>query len=290
MKKCSAVLLAMVMVFATFFSDVGTMTAHAAFYDTVTVNYIYEFRDSRGAKTSERYTSESASITVNTSQHESIRVNSPGVPTGYSFQNVVVDKQTCSSKYNENDRFIHAEFMNEKKKIVLEFQGTGIAEGSCNRVLTLRIVCSNNPYQITYDYNCGSGEVAGKQVFYDENYGILPTGKRGGYSLVGWSSDIAGTKYVYADTKVKKAENHVLYAQWSANPYTITYNACGGACETASAQVPFGGSYPLPSATKPGYLFAGWFTESEGGAQITNDTVMSRNQDHTLYAHWTNDS
>lgn len=290
MRRCSAFLLAIVMVFATLFSDIGTTTAYAAFYDTVTVNFLYEFRDSRGAKTAERYATETASITVNSSLSESVRINAPAVPTGYSFQNVTIEKQTCSPKYDANDKFVHTEFVNEKKKIELAFQGTGTAEGSSQRTVTLRIICTANPYEITYDYNGGMGEVAGKQVYYGENYGTLATGKRAGYSLVGWSTDIAGTKYVYADTKVTKAEKHVLYAQWSANPYTVTYNACGGACEIASVQVSYGGSYPLPSATKAGYIFAGWFTESEGGAQITNETVMSRNQDHTVYAHWTNDS
>lgn len=290
MKRLSALLLAFVMVIATLFSDLGAKTAYAAFYDTVTVNYLFEFRDSRGAKTSQKYALETTSFTVNTDAHETIRINAPGIPTGYSFQSVAIEKQTCSPKYDDNDKFIYAGFVNEKKRIVLDFQGTGTAEGSCSRTLTLRIVCTANPYNITYDYNGGTGEVAGKQVYYDENYGTLATGKRAGYSLAGWSSNIAGTKYVYADTKVNKAENHVLYAQWSANPYTVTYNACGGVCETAAAQVSYGGSYPLPSATKAGYIFAGWFTESEGGAQITDSTVMNRNQDHTLYAHWINDT
>lgn len=288
MKRYRALLFAMVMVVAAMFSDIGTMTVQAAFYDTVTVNYIYEFRDSKGAKTGERYAAEHASFTVNSYQHATIRINSPGVPTGYHFQSVKIDKQTCSPRYNENDKFINAEFVNEKRRIVLEFQGTGTAEGSCDRTLTLRIVCEANPYEITYDYNGGTGEVAGKQVYYAENYGTLANGKRDGYSLAGWSTDIGGTKYVYADTKVKKAENHVLYAQWSPNPYSITYNANGGVCEMATASVKYGGRYPLPTATKEGYSFAGWFTESDGGAQITGDTVMSRNQDHTLYAHWTN--
>ena len=88
MRRCSAFLLAIVMVFATLFSDIGTTTVYAAFYDTVTVNFLYEFRDSRGAKTAERYATETASITVNSSLSESVRINAPAVPTGYSFQNV----------------------------------------------------------------------------------------------------------------------------------------------------------------------------------------------------------
>lgn len=289
MKRCSAFLLAIVMVVATLFSDIGTTTAYAAFYDTVTVKFLYEFRDSKGAKTAERYANDTVDTTIRNTQTDEIRINSPSVPTGYSFQEVSIDKQTCSPITGENERFVHSEFVNEKQRIVLVFQGMNEADRSHNRTVTLRIVCKANPYKITYDFNGGTGEESGKQVFYDEAYGTLAQGKRAGYSLVGWSTDIAGNNYVYADTKVSKAENHVLYAQWSSNPYTITYNANGGVCETATAQVSYGGKYPLPDATKAGYIFSGWFTESEGGAQITGDTIMSRNQDHTVYAHWTND-
>ena len=43
----------------------------------------------------------------------------------------------------------------------------------------------------------------------------------------------------------------------------------------------------LPTATRTGYNFAGWYTEAVGGEAVTNETVMTAYKEHTLYAHWT---
>lgn len=44
----------------------------------------------------------------------------------------------------------------------------------------------------------------------------------------------------------------------------------------------------LPTPTKDGYTFGGWYTEPNGkGTKITNDTVISNAKEHTLYAKWT---
>jgi len=42
----------------------------------------------------------------------------------------------------------------------------------------------------------------------------------------------------------------------------------------------------LPTPTREGYTFAGWYTELEGGTQITSDTIFNATSDQTLYAHW----
>lgn len=44
----------------------------------------------------------------------------------------------------------------------------------------------------------------------------------------------------------------------------------------------------LPTPTRDGYTFDGWYTEAEGGTKVTNDTTFT-GTDHntTLYAHWT---
>lgn len=73
--------------------------------------------------------------------------------------------------------------------------------------------------------------------------------------------------------------------------YTIIFDANGGTCGTASADVKHGATLTLPEATREGvgnisYEFAGWFTKAVGGDQITNSTVIQRNIG-TLYAHWT---
>ena len=67
--------------------------------------------------------------------------------------------------------------------------------------------------------------------------------------------------------------------------YTITFNAAGGDCATASARTDLDGKISaLPDASRDGYTFRGWFTAASGGEQVTLDKVYSA--DTTLYAQW----
>lgn len=42
----------------------------------------------------------------------------------------------------------------------------------------------------------------------------------------------------------------------------------------------------LPTISRDGYTFLGWFTEAQGGEQITEETVCSSADYKTVYAHW----
>ena len=56
----------------------------------------------------------------------------------------------------------------------------------------------------------------------------------------------------------------------------------------ASYGIRYGGKYSnLPTPTKTGYTFLGWYTEPNGqGTKITEDTILSNVNAHTLYANW----
>jgi len=42
----------------------------------------------------------------------------------------------------------------------------------------------------------------------------------------------------------------------------------------------------LPKPTRDGYTFDGWYTATEGGTRVTNDTTFNGTSDINLYAHW----
>ena len=42
----------------------------------------------------------------------------------------------------------------------------------------------------------------------------------------------------------------------------------------------------LPTATRIGYTFAGWYTLENNGVKVTKDTVMQSVHGETVYAHW----
>ena len=66
-------------------------------------------------------------------------------------------------------------------------------------------------------------------------YSTLATTSRTGYTFAGWFTAASGGTQVTAATIVSTASNHTLYAQWTANTYTVTFDANGG-------------THPLPPA------------------------------------------
>ncbi len=71
--------------------------------------------------------------------------------------------------------------------------------------------------------------------------------------------------------------------------YTVTFNANGGSVSPAQMKTGTDSRLAsLPTPTRSGYNFDGWFTAAEGGEQVT--TIYVFKQDATVYAHWTSAS
>ena len=69
---------------------------------------------------------------------------------------------------------------------------------------------------------------------------------------------------------------------------TVVFNGNGGSVNTSSKTVTVGGTYgSLPTPTRDGYTFDGWYTSESGGSKVTASTKVSKSTSHTLYAHWT---
>ncbi len=69
--------------------------------------------------------------------------------------------------------------------------------------------------------------------------------------------------------------------------YTVTFNANGGSVSITSKTVTNGSTYgDLPTPTRSGYGFDGWYTSAENGTNITSSTTVNLTADQTLYAHW----
>lgn len=69
--------------------------------------------------------------------------------------------------------------------------------------------------------------------------------------------------------------------------YPVTFNANGGTVNTKSKNVTIGKTYgTLPTPTRTGYDFDGWYTRESGGTKVTATTSVGTNPPTTLYAHW----
>ena len=118
---------------------------------------------------------------------------------------------------------------------------------------------------------------------------ILPTPTKAGHTFNGWYTDATGgTKVGVVGASYTPAANTSLYAQWTANTYTVNFNANGGSVGTSSKSVTYDSTYgELPTPTRENYNFDGWYTAASDGTQVTSATAVKITATQTLYAHWT---
>lgn len=71
----------------------------------------------------------------------------------------------------------------------------------------------------------------------------------------------------------------------SVGPNTISFNANDGYDDTSTMTTNENGKLSsLPTPTRNGYIFDGWYTAASGGSKITTDHIFTSNT--TIYAHW----
>jgi len=111
----------------------------------------------------------------------------------------------------------------------------------------------------------------------------LPVTERTGYDFLGWTLvNTAEAEIVVAPFQPNS--NITLYAKWSVNQYTISFNTSGGT-EINSITQDFNTNVSKPDdPTKDGFAFGGWFLDNELTVAYTFSTMPSENI--TLYAKW----
>jgi uncharacterized repeat protein (TIGR02543 family) len=150
-------------------------------------------------------------------------------------------------------------------------------------------------YTVTYNGNGNTGGsvpvdtsspyVEGRTVTVRGNTGSLV---RTGHTFSGWNlqANGLGTSYLPAATFLMPSTNIILYAQWTLNNYTVTFDARGGSAVSPQT-VAHGGLVTKPTnPTFTGYTFNGWYTAASGGTlwDFATRTVTANT---TIYAQWT---
>jgi len=125
-----------------------------------------------------------------------------------------------------------------------------------------------------YDGTVLSSELVG----YGESATAPSNPTRTGYTFAGWDD----LSYVFVESDL------VITATYTANTYIVYFNPNTGSVSPTSKTVTFGSAYgSLPTPTRTGYTFNGWFTLSIGGTEVTSATVVTTASNHTIYAQWT---
>ena len=151
--------------------------------------------------------------------------------------------------------------------------------------ITLTAKWNINKYTVTFNSYGGTPVPPAQEVEYGLTATEPAAPEKTGYTFDGWH--LGDEKY---DFSAAVEQNITLTAKWTQNTYTVTFDPNGGN-ELAEADktkaVKIGEAYgELPTPTRKGYNFAGWYTEAEEGTVVTADTTVSAMTDHTLYAHW----
>ena len=141
-------------------------------------------------------------------------------------------------------------------------------------------------YTVTFNANGGTVSPTSKTVEKDTAVGALPTPEWNGHAFKGWWTSASGGAQVTASTIVMGDVTY--YAHWDKKDpkeCTVTFNANGGTVSPTSKTVEKDTAVgALPTPVWNGHAFKGWWTESNGGQQVSSNTIIVK--DMTVYAHW----
>jgi uncharacterized repeat protein (TIGR02543 family) len=139
-------------------------------------------------------------------------------------------------------------------------------------------------YTVTFNPNGGSVTPTSITKINDSEIGALPIPSRDGHTFVGWFTATTGGTQIMPTTKI--TANVTYYARWIVNSYAVTLDPSGGSVTPSSIVKTYDSEIgTLPTPTRTGYDFVGWFTQATGGAQITSTTKVT--VETTYYARWT---
>ena len=142
---------------------------------------------------------------------------------------------------------------------------------------------------VKWDAGTNGGTIDGKATYSET---VQPNSKptipaslpiKKGNSFKGWYTAKTGGKLYNTVTSITASTT--FYAQFEANQYVVTWDLGTGKTETTNQT--YGEKLVLPTEpTRKNADFLGWFTEANGGTQVTANDVFTETTDKTYYAHW----
>ena len=88
-----------------------------------------------------------------------------------------------------------------------------------------------------------------------------------------------------SNDRLRRAAKHYSSKPAASETYTVKFDPNGGKVSTASKEYKANAALgTLPTPTRTGYKFNGWYTAKTGGTKVSTTTKVGK--DMTLYAHW----
>lgn len=187
-------------------------------------------------------------------------------------------------------------------KIVLTQAGTNVLKVRYMEGSTYSEWVSMEVYAHTVTFDTRGGTQVPVQYLAVGDLVELPTSTKSGYQFAAWYNVPGGPAAngkAYTDELYAESGSIVLYAHYTPNKYTITYNyGVGGTGDKISDQVAYESHYQLtvPAAKETTSAFGGWYSSPYGmGVQYTDSKGNSLNpwnaeEGATVYAFWIEDA
>ena len=142
---------------------------------------------------------------------------------------------------------------------------------------------------IKWDAGTNGGTINGKTSFSEtvkpNSVPAAPSASpvKTGHTFKNWYTEKTGGKLYNTVTSITTSQT--FYAQFTANTYTVTWNLGDGRSETTEQT--YGEKLVLPTdPERKNAEFLGWFTEKDGGTEVTTNTVFKETAATMYYAHW----
>lgn len=148
---------------------------------------------------------------------------------------------------------------------------------------------------VVFDAQQGTASAAIATVAFNQALSTItmPTATRAGYIFDGWYTAASGGTLVDATyaAATTPTTDITLYAHWTPEPNVVTFDPQSGTASAATASVSYNqtlASITMPTATRAGFTFEGWYTAASGGTLVDSAYAASFTPTSalTLYARW----
>ncbi|MEG1536568.1 MAG: InlB B-repeat-containing protein, partial [Clostridia bacterium] len=197
------------------------------------------------------YVGDTAYETVTTGGKEVITLPTDPAKEGYTFAGWFFDGSTAS-----------------------QLTANTYAERKLKSEVNVYAKWTANDNTIIFDANGGSGAME-NSVAKTDSVILLKANAftRKGYTFAGWATTANGAMaYTDGASYTMKVGGATLFAVWTGNANTVTFNANGGVGTIANQTIKNGATANLTANTftKHGYEFAGWATTANGAMAYTD--------------------
>ena len=185
----------------------------------------------------------------------------------------IVTADNCTLKKNEDDSFT-------------------VSHITGNVLISAKAV----DYRIRYELDGGKNAAENPEFYtYETETITLKDPAKTGYTFGGWYANSALSGNAVTEIPQKSMDDKIFYAKWTANTYTVTFDANGGEGDAiASMSFVYDAEQKLPDNTfsNEGNVFAGWNTAADGKCRWYGNQAVVKNmtaEDRatvTLYAQW----